>query len=252
MGGAIARGLYASKSVAPEMIVCTTAGKASLADVASSMPGIETTNDNREAVKGADIVFLAVKPWIVENVMMEIGPHLEGNAIVCSVAAGISTSRLLDLLRESGAPLLPVFYIIPNIAASVAESITFYCSAGAGEEEKEIVTALLETIGTVMEVTEKQMPACCALASCGIALVMRYIRAAMEAGVEMGLYPRQAAEIVECTAKGAAALLLATGNHPEVEIDKVTTPGGITIRGLNTLEANGFTAAVIAAHKACL
>jgi len=89
-----------------------------------------------------------------------------------------------------------------------------------------------------------------ALASCGIAYVMRYIRAASEGGVELGMYASDAKKIVMQTMLGAVKLLESTGNHPEAEIDKVTTPGGITIRGLNAMEANGFTTAVIEGLKA--
>ena len=101
-----------------------------------------------------------------------------------------------------------------------------------------------------MVVEERQMGACTALSSCGIAYVMRYIRAACEGGVELGLYPNQARTIMLQTMAGAVALLNATGSHPEVEIDRVTTPGGITIKGLNAMEANGFTHAVIEGLKA--
>ena len=79
---------------------------------------------------------------------------------------------------------------------------------------------------------------------------MRYIRAAMEGGVELGFRPEEAARIVEQTVKGAATLLLTQGTHPEAEIDKVTTAGGITIKGLNAMEREGFTNAVIEGLKA--
>ena len=94
------------------------------------------------------------------------------------------------------------------------------------------------------------MGAATALCSCGIAYAMRYVRAATEGGVELGIYPHKAKEYVLATLRGAVELLEATGNNPEVEIDKVTTPGGITIKGLNAMEAHGFTTAVIEGLKA--
>ena len=134
-----------------------------------------------------------------------------------------------------------LFRMIPNLAIAYGESMTFLAQRGASAEQVAAVSELFCLVGDVMMIEERQMGACTALSSCGIAYVMRYIRAATEGGVELGLYPDQA---------GAVALLKATGHHPEVEIDRVTTPGGITIKGLNAMEANGFTNAVIAGIKA--
>ena len=128
--------------------------------------------------------------------------------------------------------------------------MTFLAQRGASAEQVAAVSELFGQVGDVMMIEERQMGACTALSSCGIAYVMRYIRAATEGGVELGLYPDQASRIMLQTMAGAVALLKATGHHPEVEIDRVTTPGGITIKGLNAMEANGFTNAVIAGIKA--
>lgn len=105
-------------------------------------------------------------------------------------------------------------------------------------------------MGMAMSIKEELMMAGTVLASSGIAFALRYIRAASEGGVELGFYPDQAKEIVLKTVKGAVDLLLTHGSNPETEIDKVTTPGGITIRGLNKMEEEGFTSAVIKGLKA--
>jgi pyrroline-5-carboxylate reductase len=121
---------------------------------------------------------------------------------------------------------------------------------GASDEQVEQVKGLFSALGYALVVDEKMLAAGTALASCGIAFAMRYIRAAMEGGVELGFRPEEAARLVEHTVKGAATLLLESGVHPEVEIDKVTTAGGITIKGLNAMERSGFSAAVIDGLKA--
>lgn len=104
-------------------------------------------------------------------------------------------------------------------------------------------------MGHAAVISEQLMPAATSLCSCGIAFAMRYVRAATEGGVELGIYPDKAKQYVLQTLRGAVELLESTGNNPEAEIDKVTTPGGITIKGLNAMEAHGFSNAVIQGLK---
>ena len=132
----------------------------------------------------------------------------------------------------------------PNPAVTGSAGMTFITSRNATPEQIQSMTSLFESLGMVMEIPEKQFDGGMALASCGIAYALRYVRAAMEGGIELGIPPRMAQTILAQTLKGAAEILLRTGNHPEIEIDKVTTPGGITISGLNAMEATGFTHAV--------
>ena len=128
--------------------------------------------------------------------------------------------------------------------------MTFVSSCNATHEQEELVVNLFNELGSAMLIEENLMTAGTALASSGIAFAMRYIRASSEGGVELGFYPDQAKEIVLKTVKGAVDLLLANKSNPETEIDKVTTPGGITIRGLNEMELAGFTPSVIRGLKA--
>ena len=148
-------------------------------------------------------------------------------------------------------PQASIFRLIPNTAISVGESMTFIShNKVATTEQIAAVVALFDTLGKASVIEERLMGAATALCSCGIAYAMRYVRAAMQGGVEMGIYPGESKDYVLQTLRGAVALLEATGNNPEVEIDKVTTPGGITIKGLNEMEANGFSNAVIKGLKA--
>jgi pyrroline-5-carboxylate reductase len=245
MGGAIMRGLVKSGTCLPEQIICTAKTEATLNRIKEYNANIRVSQDNAASVAEADIVVLAVKPWLIASVMEEICPILN-KQIVVSVAAGVT---LHDLAVMAGKEL-PIFRAIPNTAVEALCGVTFIAQHGASDEQAEQVRLLFSALGYASVVDESLIPAGTALASCGIAFAMRYIRAAMEGGVELGFRPEEAARIVEHTVKGAATLLLESGAHPEVEIDKVTTAGGITIKGLNAMEKAGFTAAVIEGLKA--
>lgn len=273
MGGAIAKGLIKSGTCSPEEITCTAKSEKTLNKLRGYNPALHVTHDNKEAIQGADIVILAVKPWLIGDVIEEIRPVIDlKHQLIVSVAAGISLRDITLLLvpdyeqyeteriiarAEEREPVFPdtfaepvLFRVVPNTAAEVLESVTFIASRGATEEQTESIRQLFSSIGYTMVVEEKLIPAGTSLASCGIAFAMRYIRAAMEGGVELGFRPQEAASIVEHTVMGAAKLLIESGMHPEAEIDKVTTAGGITIKGLNAMEREGFSNAVIEGLKA--
>lgn len=250
MGGAMAHGLYQTDIFQPQDITCTAHTQKTLDARLAQMPGINVTTNNVEAVKDADIVVLAVKPWLIQDIIEQIKHALNpSKQIIISVAAGIGTDKLQPMLKKDGVNPA-IFYMIPNTAIDVKCSMTFYVPCNASEQQITMIHEMMQQVGGCMRVTEKQMPACIALASCGIAYAFRYIRAAMEGGVELGLYPRDAQAIVANTVKGAAELLLQHKTHPEQEIDCVTTPGGLTIKGLNAMEEAGFTNSVIKGLKA--
>ena len=253
MGGAIAAGLAKGKLVQSKDIICTARTQATLEKIKAIDPDIVTTNDNAFAAREADIIILAVKPWLMEEVITNLRGYIDPcKQVFVSVAAGVTLEELGGWINPSDLTSVSVFRAIPNTAAAVLESMTFIASANADEDQKKLVCEIFDEMGTTMYVEERLIPAGTALASCGIAFAMRYIRAASEGGVEIGFRPEEARKIVEYTVKGAAELLLASGNNPEVEIDKVTTAGGITIKGLNEMEHEGFTSAVIKGLKACL
>lgn len=249
MGGAIASGLIASGSWEAANLTCTTKTEHSRARLQALLPGVQATTDNRRAASEADIILLAVKPWLLSEVIEEIRPVLDfSRQLFISVAAGISLQTLAQLLDSRETPTL--FRAMPNTAVAVRDGVTFICQKNASEEQTAVVNNLFAALGYTLVTDEQHLEAGTALASCGIAFAMRYIRAAMEGGVELGFRPGEAARIVEHTVHGAASLLLQSGMHPEVAIDQVTTAGGITIKGLNAMERSGFTAAVIDGLKA--
>ncbi len=247
MGGAIARGLAKGSLIAASNITVSDISESNLATISTAEPHIKTTTSNIEAIKNADIVLLAVKPWLVEKVADEIESKIDyKNQLIVSIAAGIDFSKLVDYF-DSDATL---FRVIPNTAIDVLQSVSTISSKNATAEQEALIVNLFGELGKAFLVPETQLNAFMSLSSCGIAYAFRYIRAAMEGGVEMGIYPNVAKEVVLQTLRGAIELIEANESHPEVEIDKVTTPGGITIKGLNEMEANGFTNAVIKGLKA--
>ncbi len=189
---------------------------------------------NVQAVKASDIVILAVKPWLIDSVVEEIRAELSGKLVI-SVAANAKNDAIQ-------------VYAMPNIAAEFGATTTFI-EQSENTAATQMAAELFESVGLVKVVSAKQMTAGLMMSGCGIAYVMRYLRALTEGGVELGLSAKDAQEVAMQTMLGAVTLLQETGLHPEQAIDRVTTPGGVTIKGLNALEANGFTNAVISGLK---
>ena len=232
MGGALVKG-WAKAGMAADITV-TARTQQTLDRLVEACPGITVMLNNSKAVKDADIVVLAVKPWLVEQVIAEIVSELQDKLLV-SVAAGFRHERI-DV------------YVMPNIAAEFGESMTFVEEAAKAES----AAKLFGKVGQCQIVPQRLMNAGMMMAGCGIAYVMRFLRAMMEGGVEMGFYPDEAKTIAMQTMQGAVTMLRETGLHPEAAIDKVTTPGGITIKGLNELDHAAFNSAVIRCLKAGL
>lgn len=203
--------------------------------------GIRVEKDNQKAVIGAQIIILAVKPYQASDVIKEIAPKLEPGQYVASLMTGISIQQLKDWLPTGLIPLR----VMPNTAVALQESMTLISSPDLGEAEVELIRELFETLGKVIFINEELMAAATVLGACGIAFALRFIRAAIQGGVEIGFGADVAQQIVAQTVKGATELILQTGHHPEQEIDKVTTPKGITISGLNEMEHQGFSSALI-------
>ena len=235
MGGAMADGFIKSGAVKPANISVANPTAQKLEHFA--LQGASVTTDNKTAAEGADIVVIAVKPWLVEQVVNELKPVLNyTHQTVITVAAGISGSQFTAWLKKDDA-VPQTFIVIPNTAIAVLASMTFIVPVNATADTTATIKALFDNVGQAMVTDERHLAAGMTLASCGIAYAMRYVRAAAEGGVELGFKADMAKDIVLQTMKGAVQLLQANGNHPEAEIDKVCTPGGLTIRGLNEMVA---------------
>lgn len=245
MGGAIACGLAQGKIINTSDITVANPSNGKLEAIKGEYPDIAVTNDNHEAMIDADIIILAVKPWLMEQVLSIFTFNPEKQILV-SVASGIS----FDKLAESVGPEITMFRVIPNTAISELASMTIIASRNASAEQEKLMLDIFNEMGLAMLVPEEKMSAATSLTSCGIAYVLKYIQAGMQAGVEMGIRPADGMKMIAQSVKGAAELILNNDTHPSVEIDKVTTPGGITIKGINELEHEGFTSAIIKAMKA--
>lgn len=245
MGGAIARGLAKGHMVKVADITVSDPSVPILQSLKKDYPEMAVTGNNAEAVRDAELIIVAVKPWLMQSVLSGLTWRKE--QVLVSVAAGVTFEQLVEFTGNIG---MTMFRLIPNTAISQLESMTLIASYKATPEQEELLLGLFNEMGLAMLVPESQMGAATAVTSCGIAYVLKYIQAAMQAGVEMGLYPKDAQRMVAQSVKGAAALILENDTHPAVEIDKVTTPGGITIKGLNELEHAGFTSAIVKAMKA--
>lgn len=249
MGGALAEGLLRSGAVAATDLTIADLSADALRRFENS--GASITTDNSAAAVDADTLFIVVKPWLVERVIEGLLPVISGKRLtIVVIAAGVPSADICRFLHVEDNPQFTLFLAIPNTAIAVMQSMTFLVPAVAEAADTAAMKALFEEVGECIVTEERLLAAGTTLASCGIAYAMRYIRAATEGGVEIGFKAHDAQQIVQQTVKGAVALLQATGNHPEAEIDKVTTPGGVTIKGLNAMEHAGFTSAVIRGLKA--
>lgn len=246
MGGAIAKGLSNSKFIEAKDI--TVVNRRSEKNIEFQSYGLNSVANDYSSMDEADVVILAIKPWDVKSFVEKYQSVLsDPKRLIVSVAAGIDLKDLQKWLNKD----VGIYHVMPNTAIEVNESMTFVSSLIENEESDRIVMKIFANLGKVLMIEERKMNAAMALCSCGIAFAMRYIRASMEGGIELGLSSEMSKSGVLQTLKGAVALLEATDSHPEVEIDKVTTPGGITIKGINELEHCGFSSAVIKGLKSC-
>lgn len=244
LGSAIAHGLLKSGQAAAQEIYITRNRIERLKELKDL--GVNVLRDNSEAVQNAEIVILAVKPYKVLEVVSKFKDVLVANKhILVSVATGISTQEILDTVGFS----LPTFRAMPNTAVAMQESLTCICSNHAENAQQQRIVNLFKAVGETVLIQEELMEAATVLGACGIAFVFRFMRAMAQGGVEIGFDAQTASAIAEQTVKGAAVMLMKGGLHPEQEIDKVTTPMGCTIAGLNEMEHQGFSSSLIKGIK---
>lgn len=251
MGGALARGLAKGSIIPTSNIYVSNPSTAKLDALKAEFSEINVMTDNCAATAAADVVVLAVKPWKVEEVLNEIKPSMDyKRQTVASMVGGLGIAQL-SVWLDKGDGILPATYlIIPNTAIATMSSMTFITSARSTSAQDSRLLDIFNELGEAMLVDEDHIAAGTSLASCGIAYALRYIRAAMEGGVELGFRADDAKRIVMQTMRGAVDILEANNSHPEAEIDRVTTPGGLTIKGLNAMESAGFTPSVIEGLRA--
>ena len=244
IGLSLAKGLINKTYCKPDQITLTRRNLKLMNDEVAA--GFNVSDNNIVAIYDADIVVLAVLPQQLKKVLEEIASSIHPEKqLIISVVSGVSCA---DVRKEIGNNV-QVIRAMPNTAIAIGQSMTCIASDNANSENMKEVTTLFETVGAVVTINEDLMTSATALCACGIAFFLRSIRAASQGGVEIGFHAHDALKMAVQTAKGAADLLLLTEAHPESEIDKVTSPKGCTIAGLNEMEHNGFSSAFIKGIK---
>jgi pyrroline-5-carboxylate reductase len=211
--------------------------------------GVEATTSNEEAIRGADVVVLAVKPQDIETLLGEIGHLLTSEQTVLSIAAAIPTARIERHLAGD----VPVVRAMPNAPATVHEGIAGMCAGRhAQREHMERAGTVLRAVGDVVEVTEEHMDAITAVSGSGPAYYALLAEAMIEAGILLGLSREVSTKLVVQTMLGTAKLLRDEHVHPVELREAVTSPGGTTIRAIRELEQAGVRAAFLNAINAAM
>jgi len=241
LGSAIARGLVSTGVHTSESITITRRSEPPLAVFREE--GLCTTTDNTAAVRDASVVIVAVRPKQMNIVLEGIARALDPERhVLISTATDV---RIADIRQHIG-DSVPILRAMPNIGVAVGQSMTcLACERTTPDQAREAATSTFSPLGTTALIDEDQMTPATALCACGIAFFLRAIRAASQGGVQVGFHADEAIRLAAQTAKGAAELILAKGTHPESLIDAVTTPLGVTIAGLNEMEHQGFSSALI-------
>ncbi len=240
LGSAIAEGLVNSGFCQPAAITITKRNTATLKTLLDK--GCNVHSDNKKAVAESDVIILAVKPYNYAPILDELKPVLNAEK---HLLISVVTGAWLAQLQEAAGEKMSIVRAMPNTAIAIQQSMTCLAYKTATLEQVDYVKSLFDQLGKSVVIDEQLMDAATVLGACGTAFAMRYIRANIQGGIEIGFDANTASLIAAQTVKGAAQLLLETGSHPEKEIDKVTTPKGCTIAGLNEMEHQGFSSSII-------
>ncbi|WP_298477579.1 pyrroline-5-carboxylate reductase [uncultured Maribacter sp.] len=238
LGLAIGKGILDSKGASSMYLT-----KRNLEDIKeyTSYENVVLTSDNREAVKNSDVLIFAIQPRHLEAILEDVKDLLTSNHIIISVITGFSIARIESIVGSDK----NIIRSMPNTAIAVGKSMTCMCCNDIGKSKIAIAQSIFDKVGASMVIPEEQMQAATVICASGIAFWMRLIRATTQGAIQLGFEAKEAQELAKHTCDGAAGLLLASGNHPEEEIDRVTTPGGCTIEGLNEMEHQGLSSSLI-------
>ena len=238
LGLSIAKGILHSNGATTMCL--TKRNTASIADF-EKYGNVTVTSDNRKAVKQSDILIFAVQPVHFAQILEEVKDLLTEKHVVISTITGFSIQKMEAIIGKEQF----IIRSMPNTAISVGKSMTCICANEAGKKRIDLAKAIFNRMGHSLEIPEEQMQAATVICASGIAFWMRLIRATTQGAIQLGFDAKEAQELAVYTCNGAAGLLIASGNHPEEEIDKVTTPMGCTIQGLNEMEHQGLSSSLI-------
>ncbi len=244
IGQAIARGLIISKKYRSDEIIITRRNLSALKSI--EMNGFRVTTNNRLAVKDAKLVFLSVTPNEIIGLLEEIKNTLSPSQhVLISVVTGVMIADIARIINKK----MPILRAMPNTAIELGESMTCISYNDQAAKYLNEIIGIFDCMGKTKIIPETEMIGATVLCACGVAFFLRAIRAAAQGGIEIGFHPEDAIYMAAQTALGAAKLLFNSQKHPEQEIDRVTTPRGCTIAGLNQMEHEGFSSAIIKGIK---
>jgi pyrroline-5-carboxylate reductase len=241
LGQALARGWGGSAYFTPGDIHVTRRNAGQLSEFEDA--GFRVSSDNPKAVEQCELILIAVQPQQLDELLEDVVAALDPNRHrVISLVSGVDVARLRQALGFA----IPIVRAMPNTAVSIGESMTCLAADDASALALAEATELFGLVGETLVIDEEMMVPATALCACGIAFFLRAVRAASQGGIEIGFHPDEAIALAAQTARGAASLVLKNVDaHPEAEIDRVTTPRGCTIAGLNEMEHQGFSSAMI-------
>ncbi|AMC11742.1 pyrroline-5-carboxylate reductase [Lutibacter profundi] len=241
LGYSIAIGVLAQKSFKVRNLYLTKRNIIALNSL-GKLPNVKISTDNKKAVKNSDVIILAVQPNQLQSILEEVKGVINAQThTIISVATGRKINEIESILGSETA----IIRSMPNTAISVGQSMTCLSSNKRGGENIELAKIIFNSLGTTMCIEERLMQSATVICASGIAFWMRLIRATAQGAVQLGFHANEAQELAMQTCLGAASLLSQSGNHPEQEIDKVTTPSGCTIEGLNEMEHQGLSSSII-------
>lgn len=239
LGGSLSKGLVLSKQCNKDNLIISEKYEVRAAQLRKE--GFNVTSDNKEAVSVGDVVIMSVKPQQFAGLAEEIKGCFKKDALILSTITGVSFAELEDAIGK-----FPIARVVPNTALDILESMTCLTfNSLFNDVQKNFVVDLFDHLGRTMVIEEELMAAATVVGACGTAFALRFMRAMAQGGIEIGFGSKASHFITAQTVKGAARLILESGNHPEFEIDKVTTPQGITISGLNEMTYHGLSSSVI-------
>ncbi|MFI1773053.1 pyrroline-5-carboxylate reductase [Thalassobellus citreus] len=243
LGSSIAKGLVSNKSFTSLYLSDRNTVHV---DVYKDVENVTVTNENALAVENSDVLIFALQPKHIDAVLASVASKITDKHVVMSVAAGVDIARIENSIGAGKT----IIRVMPNTAISIGESMTCLAGNDKGKAQMDLARGIFDLLGTTMVIPEEQIQAATVICASGTAFWMRLIRATMQGAVQLGFEADVALELALQTSYGAASLLKSSGKHPEEEIDRVTTPSGCTIEGLNVMEQKGLSSALIEGIKA--
>ncbi|WP_223548885.1 pyrroline-5-carboxylate reductase [Aestuariivivens sp. NBU2969] len=238
LGSSIAKGLIKNNNFTSLYL---SDRNTSHVDAYKDFDNVTVTNDNLLAVKESEMVIFALQPKHINGVLESVASLITSNHVLISVAAGVDIARIEGIVGSDK----NIIRVMPNTAISIGKSMTCISANQKAQDKVAMAQEIFNQLGVTMVIPEDLVQAATVICASGIAFWMRLVRATTQGAIQLGFEAEQAHELAIQTCYGAASLLIESGKHPEQEIDRVTTPSGCTIEGLNAMEHQGLSSALI-------